>query len=119
MKIEQYTVTGRVFTVSCGVLKLTTRQAATRMHLLKPLKERGMYEVVKPVEFKRGEVIGVPESSISKAAKTALTSVEQEEEGEQKPDTNRTPADDGSTDAGQQGDDGDIDLVLKKGGAAK
>lgn len=40
-----------------GTLELTEQQATPRLHNLKDLG-KGMYEIVLPVEFKVGEVIG-------------------------------------------------------------
>lgn len=54
---EKYTVTAASARLHQGVLELTKEQAASRLHNLKP-KGKGLYEIVNPVEFKRGEVIG-------------------------------------------------------------
>ncbi len=57
-------------------LQLTKEQAAARMpsESLKDLKEPGggIYEVMKPVEFKAGEVIGVEFAEVPKADYPAL-----------------------------------------------
>lgn len=54
---EKYTVTAASARFHQGVLELTKEQAASRLHNLKA-KGKGCYEIVNPVEFKRGEVIG-------------------------------------------------------------
>lgn len=45
----------RVFT---GRVELTEAQAKERGHLLRESGAKGVYEVVKPIEFKVGEVFG-------------------------------------------------------------
>jgi len=55
----KYKVTGTKTTVPPGcILDLDSKQAGSRKHLLKPLKKKGLYEVISQVEFKAGEVIG-------------------------------------------------------------
>lgn len=55
--MDKYTVTAVSARLSSGVLELTKEQAAPRLHNLKS-QGKGLFEVVNPVEFKRGEVIG-------------------------------------------------------------
>lgn len=53
----KYTVTSAPARIHSGVLVLDKEQARRRRHNLKPLgKDR--YEIINPVEFKAGEVIG-------------------------------------------------------------
>ena len=53
----RYIVTGPVAAINSGVLELSKEQAQPRLHNLKALGG-GKYEVLAPVEFKRGEPIG-------------------------------------------------------------
>lgn len=54
----------KVITLQAGVITLTDAQAAARQHCLKRLMGKGRYEIQKPVQFKRGEVIGLEGISI-------------------------------------------------------
>lgn len=55
--MKKYQVTGKVVTISSGVVKLSKDQADPRMFNLKALgKEK--YQVIKPLHFKRGEMLG-------------------------------------------------------------
>jgi hypothetical protein len=62
-------------TIPAGVLGLTEQQAAARAYALKSIGH-GLYEVLQPVQFKRGEQIDIDES----AAKALLKLVEQSSE---------------------------------------
>jgi hypothetical protein len=63
--MDKYTIVAASVRLHSGVLSLTKEQAATRLHNLKAL-DKGHYEIVQPVEFKRGETIGY-DGEISKA----------------------------------------------------
>lgn len=57
------TVEATVYTVSSGNIGITGAQAKTRLHNLKPVRVDkksgdGEYEVLRPVQFKRGEKFG-------------------------------------------------------------
>ena|SRR5687768_651208 len=52
----KYTVIAPFVQLYSGVLTLTQEQAATRTHNLR--KTKAGYEIVNPVQFKRGEKIG-------------------------------------------------------------
>ena len=57
--MNKYEITERSARFATGKLELTDVQAKPRMHNLKPVKgEVGVYEVVEPVEFKVGEIVG-------------------------------------------------------------
>jgi len=60
-----------------SILKLTAKQAKLRAASLSAAKkkQKGCFEVVTPVSFKFGEVIGLAEN-VNKAVLTALTSNE-------------------------------------------
>lgn len=53
-----------------GVIGLTPEQAKPRMHLLKPVEgKKDVYEILKPVQFKVGEIInldGQPDKHMSR-----------------------------------------------------
>ncbi len=55
-------VEAAVYTVVSGILGLSAEQARTRLHCLRAVKTDksggGTYEVLKPVQFKRGEEFG-------------------------------------------------------------
>ncbi len=62
--MNKYTIVAKT-RLAAGVLELTETQAKTRLHNLKLLDRRtvgeivlGRYEIVSPVEFKIGEIIG-------------------------------------------------------------
>lgn len=66
-----------IVTLSSGRLKLTPDQARTRAHNLTPVNATsGVYEIVKPVQFKRGESFGY-DGDIPKAMAGELMSPEQ------------------------------------------
>jgi len=57
--METYTITEKPVTISSGILRLEKDQAKTRAHNLKLINPKaGTYEIINPVEFKVGEVIG-------------------------------------------------------------
>ena len=65
--MQNYEVTGSLVTFSIGTeLKLSESQADARTSSLKK-KKKDIYEVIHPVQFKRGETIGVISDNISKA----------------------------------------------------
>jgi hypothetical protein len=65
--MQNYEVTGNFITFGIGIeIKLSTSQADTRAHLLKN-KKKDIYEIISPVQFKKGEQIGVYSKSLSKA----------------------------------------------------
>jgi hypothetical protein len=72
--MTKYEVTAVSARLSGGVLGLTKEQAAPRLHNLKALPG-GKYEIVRPVEFKRGEVIGY-DGDLPKVLASALADVD-------------------------------------------
>ena len=56
--MKHYTVV-KAITLQAGVIALSEAQAKDRLHNLKRLMGKGRYEIVKPVEFKIGEVLGL------------------------------------------------------------
>ena len=73
-----YQVTGLKAEFEIGrKLQLNEALAAPRMHNLRMLdKTRGNYEVVRPIEFKRGEVIGIETVSKAELSLGTLKSLE-------------------------------------------
>lgn len=55
--MRRYIVTGASANFAGGVLKLTKEQAKAREHALEDLGD-GYFEVMTPVGFKRGEIVG-------------------------------------------------------------
>lgn len=55
--MKQYRVVGKLARISTGNVELTPEQASDRMHNLKKLGG-DVYEVLKPIEFKAGQVFG-------------------------------------------------------------
>ena len=51
-------MTGMFARLSSGKLELTEKQAKQRMQNLEKTNQDGVFNIVKPVDFKRGEVIG-------------------------------------------------------------
>jgi hypothetical protein len=65
--MQNYEVTGSLVTFGLGAeLKLSENQAEARISSLKK-KKKDIYEVIHPVQFKRGERIGIASDNISKA----------------------------------------------------
>lgn len=63
--MNQYEVTAIAVNINAGMVKLSQSQANSRRHLLKPVMD-DVYEVISPVQFKRGETIGY-DGAINKA----------------------------------------------------
>lgn len=107
--MKKYVVTAVKAAFNAGtVLGLTEKQAASRLHNLERIKS-GVYRVLKPVEFKRGEEIGLqgeaqkifftvisePESAKALAVKTKKPAEpsknQKKEEPGKKQETPQTP----------------------------
>ncbi len=72
---KQYEVTGVKVSFAPGfLLQLTEQQAQKRLQSLQKQKD-GLYRVVTAVEFKRGEVVGIPDGAVPKALTAAVTEV--------------------------------------------
>lgn len=56
--MKRYKVTGRSFNVPTGLIELTAGQAKDRIHCLDPQKKVGLYNILKPIQFKHGEEFG-------------------------------------------------------------
>jgi len=56
--MNKFTITGSPVRLVGGVLGLTEKQAQPRLHNLKAQKKKGTFEIIEPVVFKAGEVIG-------------------------------------------------------------
>lgn len=62
--MEKYTVTDKFVNFGIGdVLELTDKQYDSRQHHLKKLKD-GKYYVSQPVQFKRGEIVGLAKEPV-------------------------------------------------------
>ena len=99
-------VTGRVFGLKTGRIKLSKEQARKRAHALKPVKGK-VYEVIAPVEFKRGEEFEVRGDLLSKMALVAVTPLV---DIETEPELVAGKAGDVSDPDGEDGDAGDPDV---------
>ena len=77
--MKTYTTKG-VATLGEGILALTPRQAAIRGHALKPLGE-GLFEILKPVQFKAGESFGY-NLPLPKILADVVATDEDEDEGD-------------------------------------
>jgi hypothetical protein len=64
--MHNYMVTGPFITIGAGELQLTPEQAEAREYALKPLN-KNLFQVIKPVGFKRGESFGYRGPELSKA----------------------------------------------------
>lgn len=74
--MARYQVTGFKAQFPAGfVLSLTAEQAKPRSHNLKDLKQ-GRFEVINPVEFKKGEVVAVIKGQVAKGSLGLLTEIE-------------------------------------------
>ncbi len=77
--MKKYTITGSPVRLVGGVLGLTEKQAAPRLHHLKPLKKKGLFEIVQPVVFKVGEVIGFDGDIPKSQAKLMVSDADKEQ----------------------------------------
>lgn len=85
---KKYEVTGGKIVFGPGfLLGLEEKQAQSRLKNLQKLKD-GLYRVITAVEFKRGEVIIIPDGAVSKTMVGSLTEVT----GTTKKSANPTPA---------------------------
>lgn len=57
LTMDKYTITARSVRFASGLLELTDEQARTRLPKLRAL-DKMRFEIIQPVEFKRGETIG-------------------------------------------------------------
>jgi len=67
-----YTVVGRKLTLNNGIVKLRPEQAKTRLHNLEPVGgfgKNGQYKIKKPIEFKRGEELGIDVDTVGRLSK--------------------------------------------------
>lgn len=72
---KQYEVTGGKIIFGPGfVLGLAEKQAKLRLKNLQKLKD-GLYRVIASVEFKRGEVIGIPDGAVPKTMAGSLAEI--------------------------------------------
>jgi hypothetical protein len=76
--MPKYTVDQNI-TLFGGELILTVAQAGARAHCLQELK-KGRYEIISPVQFKKGEVIVIP-GEPDKALAQKVTKVEKDAGG--------------------------------------
>lgn len=111
--MSQYEVTQGPLTLAPGIIiRLNEQQATLRQHALKKRKD-GAYEVLQPVQFKNGEVLGfdeIPNKTIlsaffsvekikeiqaeatTKQAKPAVNRTSNKSAGNQKPNDPKLPA---------------------------
>lgn len=103
--MKTYKVTTQYATFGIGiVLQLSESQAAAREHSLIK-KGKNTFEVIDPVQFKSGEVIGLVKGQISRFLEDRLVEMEKKE----KPHTPKTPSDDNENGEKQTQDQGDDD----------
>lgn len=57
--MKKYTTTTIVTLPAGTVMELNAEQAAARRHALESLRGNGVYRAIAPVQFKRGEVLGL------------------------------------------------------------
>lgn len=58
--MKTYIVTATSVSLHAGLVQLTPEQASVRSHNLKPVQgQKGVYEIINPIELKRGEKIGL------------------------------------------------------------
>ena len=73
--MKKFMVVKPMLRMNGGTIGLTTQQAQRRSNRLKALK-KGVYEVTGAIEFKKGEVIGFDDATLSKAARASLVVVD-------------------------------------------
>jgi len=121
MKFQQMQLSGKVEIGVGRTLQLTEQQAAVRVDSLKKVG-KDVYEVVKMIEFKAGEIIGVEFIEVPKADYPAMgikaerqqgkpmSPVAEKEEGIKAAKGTKAAKDDPSTPLGDQGK-GIIDVM--------
>lgn len=73
--MQNYEVTGNFVTFGIGIeIRLSAAQADARSHLVKN-KKKDIYEIISPVQFKKGEQIGIVSKSLSKALLDSLKEI--------------------------------------------
>jgi hypothetical protein len=131
MSMKMYTVSA-ITSLHEGRVVLDAKQARRRRHNIK-LIEGDLYEIIKPVQFKIGEMIGLDEATLKKVhlvnlapvgdSTTALDDGDNSDAGEQSVGGNE-----GDGDSDGQGSDGELEkmhykeiqkLVEAKGGVWK
>ncbi|OGI44525.1 MAG: hypothetical protein A2V92_03735 [Candidatus Muproteobacteria bacterium RBG_16_65_31] len=73
--MKTFKVIGHVAAVHAGLVKLGDDQARPRKHLLRPRGD-GVYEVLRPIQFKQGEQFGY-DGEFPKAMATVIMTTEQ------------------------------------------
>lgn len=66
--------------VTSGLVELSEKQAKRRARLIMPGNREGVYEIVKPVQFKAGEVFGLADVSKVHLAKLVHLPTEEEKQ---------------------------------------
>lgn len=65
--MQTYEVIGNFVTIGIGIeIKLSASQADARSHLVRN-KKKDIYEIISPVQFKKGEQIGIESKSLGKS----------------------------------------------------
>jgi len=68
--MKKYTVTSKM-SLEFGHIELTKEQVKDRVNCLEPLKDvPGVYNIIKPIEFKVGEIVGLRPANSDKYIKT-------------------------------------------------
>lgn len=87
-------VIGRMLRLAAGEVKLNKKQAADRASAVKKISGTA-YEIIQPVEFKRGEILEVKSECLNKVILTSVEQVDTPEKQEIKTDsTSETPVKD-------------------------
>jgi len=80
--MKKYRVIANAATFHSGTLQLTEKQFESRKHALSATKKAGEFQVLGPIQFKRGEEIGFD----GEVNKILLQSLSPAEEAKEKPD---------------------------------
>lgn len=67
----------KIVKITSGRIRLDDDQARRRPAMIKEARPKGTYEILKPVQFKVGEVIGLPK--IDKSLLSMLTEIKAKE----------------------------------------
>jgi hypothetical protein len=79
----EYNTTGTV-RINGGVIGLSKKQADARRACVRPVKEKaGLYNVIRPIEFKVGETVRLDNPDKALMQRLALTPAEQAKQAEQ------------------------------------
>lgn len=80
--MQKIKITSSAVNLNAGIVELTRNQAQAREHALRHL-EKDVYEIVKPIQFKAGEILGYS-GEILKGIMDSIAPIEEKKEKDKK-----------------------------------